>query len=182
VSTNDKKISKFLSLVLRHKPEAAGLTLDENGWGSIDALLQGAKKAGIDLDHAKLEEIVRNSDKQRFAMEGHRIRANQGHSVSVDLDLTPVAPPAKLFHGTVAKFLGKIEKDGLRKMNRQYVHLSSDLETAVKVGARRGKPIILEVDSQRMHEEGHTFYCSNNGVWLTDSVPYSYIKPTSNQV
>jgi len=179
MSASDKKISKFLSLVLRHKPEAAGLTLDNNGWVAIEELIQGANNAGIQLNRDKLETVVRESDKQRFAIQGDRIRANQGHSVDVDLELSPTTPPNVLFHGTVLKFLAQIEVEGLQKLKRQHVHLSPDIDTAMKVGARRGKPIILEIDAGKMFEDGHQFYCSENGVWLTESVPILYIKKTN---
>jgi len=172
---NSTKISKFLSLVLRHKPEVAGLELDENGWVDINSLLSGAKKAGNSFSREQLEQVVLKSDKQRFIIDGNKIRANQGHSVKIDLNLEPVKPPEVLFHGTVQRFLEKIMVEGLQKMKRHHVHLSPDVTTAEKVGSRRGAPVILKVDSAAMHTDGHVFMCSKNGVWLTDSVPSHYL-------
>ena len=169
--------SKFLSLVLRHKPEAAGIRLDEHGWAEVPALLSGMTKAGTPIDMKLLEEIVRTDDKQRYSFNEDRskIRANQGHSVAVDLELKPVAPPEQLWHGTADRFLDSIMRTGLKPMSRQYVHLSPNVETARKVGVRHGKPVILSVASKKMAEDGYTFYLSKNGVWLTDSVPVQYI-------
>lgn len=176
------KHSKFLSYVLRHKPESIGVTLDENGWVEVSVLLEASRLAGEDISAELLQEIVESSDKQRFAFNdtGDRIRANQGHSVkNVDLDLKEIKPPNILYHGTVEKFVSVIEKSGLKKMNRQHVHLSKTRETATSVGSRRGKPIILEIQAGLMHDAGHKFYCSENGVWLTDSVPWKYINRES---
>jgi len=173
------KISKFLSLVLRHKPEAAGVKLDENGWVDIDLLIAGAENAGKLFDRGQLERVVRESDKQRFIIDGDKIRANQGHSVKIDLELIAVAPPDELFHGTVDRFMDKIMSEGLKKMKRHHVHLSPDIETAEKVGSRRGVPVLLRIDSLAMYENGHQFMCSENGVWLTETVPSSYISKVS---
>lgn len=174
----NKDISKLLSLVLRHKPEALGIQLDEQGWTDVNTLLDKMKAKGMQVDFDKLEEVVITNDKQRFSFNDEltKIRANQGHSVDVDLQLKPVEPLEKLFHGTVEKFLPEIKQTGLKKMSRQHVHLSKDLETAVKVGSRRGKPYILTVDSAQMHRDGFPFYLSVNGVWLCDEVPAKYIK------
>ena len=169
--------SKFISLVLRHKPEQIGLQLDAQGWAGIDDLLRLAGAAGKDISRAMLEEIVAGNDKQRFIIseDGKRIRANQGHSIEVDLALDPVAPPAVLFHGTATRFLQSIRGQGLIQGNRQHVHLSLERATAMNVGARHGLPAILEVDAARMHADGHLFYLSKNGVWLCKHVPVSYI-------
>jgi putative RNA 2'-phosphotransferase len=177
---NDKIIkekSKFLSLVLRHNPGKIGLTLDENGWADVDDLINRCNKKNQSIDRSSLELIVKENDKQRFSFndDGNKIRANQGHSIEVDLGLQEVTPLAKLYHGTVQKFLDSIKSEGLKKMSRQHVHLSKDLETAIKVGSRRGKPIILEVNSSAMADDGFKFYLSENNVWLTDHVPPQYI-------
>ncbi|MDC0435102.1 RNA 2'-phosphotransferase [bacterium] len=169
------KISKFLSLVLRHQPQTVGLDLDENGWVDIESLILGARKAGTNFSREELEQIVKESDKQRFIIDGDMIRANQGHSVNVNLELKHLEPPELLYHGTVRKFMEEISKKGLKKMNRHHVHLSPDIVTAEKVGSRRGTPIILKIDSAAMYRDGHKFMCSKNGVWLIDSVPSSYI-------
>ncbi len=165
-----KEISKFLSYVLRHKPEAIGLSMDEEGWVSIDEILEKADKP---ITRELIEQIVAESDKQRFAIspDGQHIRANQGHSVSVDLKLDPKEPPAELFHGTASRFLDSIFEKGLVPGNRQHVHLSSNVETALKVGQRHGKPVILSIPALEMHQSGHLFLLSENGVWLTEAVP-----------
>lgn len=172
-----KKISKFLSLVLRHDPDRIGIELDPHGWTDCGLLIDAACRNGVRLDHALLLEIVRSSDKQRFALNDDqtRIRANQGHSVEVDLSLKPVTPPAALFHGTVDKFIDSIRETGITKRQRHHVHLSPDIDTAVKVGERRGRPVILKIDAKRMHESGREFFMSGNGVWLTDHVPVEFV-------
>ena len=170
--------SKFLSLVLRHRPEHIGLRLDQQGWVEIDELLAAAGRSGRQLTRPLLERIVRENDKQRFAIspDGKRIRARQGHSVEVDLGLQPVEPPELLFHGTVAKFMDSIRSAGLLRRKRQYVHLSPDVDTARKVGQRRGQPVILVVEAGRMWCDGHAFYRAENGVWLTECVPVEYLR------
>lgn len=172
------EMSKFLSLVLRHAPETIGLSLDGAGWAKIDALLQRANASGITLDREVLNQIVASSDKQRFAFsdDGERIRANQGHSVQVDLELPPRVPPNCLFHGTASRFLESIRSEGLQPMERQHVHLSPDEQTARNVGRRHGTPCVLLVDAQAMHSRGHAFLLSRNGVWLTASVPPEFIE------
>ncbi len=171
------KTSKFLSLVLRHEPERIGITLDREGWVPVIDLIAACEQHGITLHYTDLAEIVATSDKKRFAFseDGQRIRANQGHSVEVDLGLTPVTPPEILFHGTVEKFLESIRREGLHKGERHHVHLSADVKTATKVGERRGQPVILQIAAGRMHAEGHPFFLSANGVWLTEYVPSKYI-------
>jgi putative RNA 2'-phosphotransferase len=177
---NDRLVStsKFMSLILRHKPETIGLTLDANGWADIDELLRLAKARGKALDRKVIEQVVADNDKQRFIIseDGSRIRANQGHSISIDLALTPREPPSVLFHGTATRFLDSIREQGLLHGNRQHVHLSLEQATAVNVGRRHGKPVILEVAAKRMHEEGHIFFLSENGVWLTEHVPTLFIR------
>lgn len=173
-----KKISKFLSLVLRHDPARIGIQLDEQGWTDSSALIEACNQYGVPLDAQLLEEIVRASDKQRFALSDDktRIRANQGHSVSVDLDLDIVTPPRHLFHGTVEKYVTSIRENGLDKGERHHVHLSADIDTASKVGERRGKPVILVINALDMHQQGHVFHRSANGVWLVDHAPASFIR------
>lgn len=174
---NLKQRSKFLSLVLRHEPERIGITLDSAGWTPVDALLAAFASHGQPLTRAELDELVATSDKQRFALsaDGTMIRANQGHSVEVELELAPATPPARLLHGTIADFIPSIRAKGLVKGQRHHVHLSADLETAKKVGGRRGRPEILTVRSAEMAAAGHVFYLSANGVWLTEHVPPQFI-------
>ena len=175
---NLTKASKFLALVLRHKPEAAGVTLDPHGWADAECLIKGMTAAGYPVDREMLEEIVRTDEKGRYAFsgDGKRIRAVQGHSVPVDVDLQETAPPEYLYHGTAERFAAQIRAEGLRPMSRLYVHLSSDMETARKVGSRHGKPVIYEIDCHRMTEDGYRFFLSANHVWLTKEVPARYLK------
>ena len=172
------KLSKFLSLVLRHRPEAVGLELDEGGWVRVDELLAACRRHNRPITRDQLKEVVATNDKRRFSFspDGLRIRANQGHSVSVDLGLEPIEPPELLYHGTVDRFLDSIRRAGLVRGNRQHVHLSGDQATARRVGQRRGKPVVLVIEAGRMHREGRPFYRSANGVWLTDSVPPEYLR------
>jgi putative RNA 2'-phosphotransferase len=167
------KQSKFLSLVLRHQPEKANLTMDSEGWVDVNELL---KKCN--LTKSVLDEIVATNDKKRFAYssDGKQIRASQGHSIDIDLKLAPKDPPEYLYHGTANHFISSIMKDGLHKMKRQHVHLSQTKETAVKVGSRHGKPTVLKVKSQEMKKDGFEFFLSDNGVWLVDNVPVKYIE------
>lgn len=172
-----KNRSKFLSLILRHKPETIGIKLDNNGWVMVSTLLKQMKNHGKEISLGELIEVVETNDKKRFELsnDGLMIRASQGHSVKVDLDIKPQTPPTKLYHGTVEKFMDAISKNGLKKMNRHAVHLSEELETATKVASRRGKPIILKIDAEAMKNDGFEFFKSNNGVWLTNHVPTKYI-------
>jgi putative RNA 2'-phosphotransferase len=171
------RISKYLSLVLRHEPSAAGLTLDAEGWVAVDELLTGAARHGFSFAREELDEIVQTNDKQRFAFsaDASRIRANQGHSLSIDLGLQAETPPAVLYHGTVQRSLSSIMTTGLQKRARQHVHLSADVATALRVGGRRGRPVVLEVASAGMHAAGFAFFRSANGVWLTDEVPPQFL-------
>lgn len=170
-------ISKYLSYILRHHPESAGITLDENGWADVEELIQKSAVQNIIFTFEQLNTIVIQNDKQRFIFNESRtmIRASQGHSVAIDLQLTATIPPATLYHGTVAANLENILLEGLKKMERQHVHLSRDIDTAQKVGSRRGKPVILRIDAERMYADGHLFFLSANGVWLTAQVPSTYI-------
>jgi putative RNA 2'-phosphotransferase len=169
-------VSKYLSKHLRHQPERIGLTLDEAGWVEIDTLIAAAAAHGFRFTRDELDHVVATNDKRRFAVKGTRIRASQGHSVDVDLGLPPATPPAYLYHGTVARHLDAIRAEGLRPMNRHDVHLSADRETATRVGARRGRPVVLPVDAGAMHRDGHVFRVSANGVWLTRHVPPRYVR------
>lgn len=170
------KVSKYLSRHLRHQPERIGLTLDPAGWVEIDTLLAAAAAHGFPVSRAELDHVVAVNDKRRFAVEGGRIRASQGHTVEVALGLPPATPPPYLYHGTVAGSLDAIRAEGLRPMNRHDVHLSADRETAALVGARRGRPVVLAVDAGAMHRDGHVFHVSANGVWLTEAVPPRYLR------
>lgn len=175
-----KTLSKYLSLHLRHQPEAIGLTLEPGGWVAIADLLTASathSSLPVPLNRELLETIVTTSDKQRFAIspDGDRIRANQGHSVSIDLQLTPQAPPERLYHGTAEPALAAIQAEGLKKMARHHVHLSANPETAKAVGSRHGRPVIFEVAAATMQHDGFSFYCSDNGVWLVDQVPVKYL-------
>ena len=173
-----ESISKFLSLVLRHKPEQIGLSLDSEGWASIDDLVNLANVAGQPLDRKTIEVIVALSEKQRFALsqDGQRIRANQGHSINVSLGLQPKVPPDQLYHGTASRFLKSIQMSGLHSAERLQVHLSTDSTVAEQVGARHGRPVVLIVDAKAMSAAGHVFYLSQNGVWLTEAVPPQFIR------
>jgi putative RNA 2'-phosphotransferase len=172
------RVSKLLSLGLRHEPGALGITLDDAGWTSVDAVLRGLAARGESIDAEELEEIVATSDKQRFALspDGTRIRANQGHSVAVDLGLPPATPPEILFHGTVRRFLDPIRAQGLLRRARTHVHLSAETATArVVAGRRAGDAVILRVRARSMHDAGYAFYRSANGVWLTEHVPPEFL-------
>jgi putative RNA 2'-phosphotransferase len=179
MSRADIQISKFLSYVLRHAPEAASLTLDSEGWAEIDPLLEAARRENLKLDRATLLELVEQSDKKRFTLsaDGLRIRAAQGHSTpQVNMSHVAVEPPPVLYHGTARTNIPSIMERGLVAGRRHYVHLSPDEETATRVGRRHGAPAILQVDALQMHENGLAFYLSENGVWLTRSVPTQFIR------
>ncbi|MEL6687939.1 MAG: RNA 2'-phosphotransferase [Pseudomonadota bacterium] len=172
---SDRDISKFLSYVLRHKPDAIGLTLDAEGWADIGELIA---KADMPLSHDRLKNIVATNDKKRFSIsrDGLSIRANQGHSLDVDLGLTAKAPPEQLYHGTARRFLESIMKEGLLPQSRQHVHLSQDYETATLVGQRHGKPVVLTIPALEMHQHGYEFFQAQNGVWLTKTVPSNVLQ------
>ena len=176
---NDVKLGRFISLILRHKPETIDLKLDKNGWANVNELIKKISKSGREIDFKTLERIVNENNKKRYSFndEKTKIRAVQGHSIKVNLELKEVIPPAILYHGTAFKNLESIKKDGIRKMNRQYVHLSMDEETSKNVATRHsGKYIILEIDTESMLKENDKFYLSENKVWLTDFVPSNFIK------
>lgn len=173
-----KSVSKFLSLILRHKPETVGVKLDSNGWVDVDKLLEGCRKAGKNISGALLERVVVENDKMRFSFNANKtkIRANQGHSKQVDVELEEQAPPLILYHGTLARNEKSIRERGLVKMNRLHVHLSIDTKSARKVAERRvGAPMICKIDSAAMARDGLKFFRSVNGVWLTECVPPQYI-------
>ena len=167
-----KETSKYISLILRHKPEVIGITLDEHGWANVDELIEGVSRTHP-LDMAALELIVAEDEKQRYSFNEDKtlIRANQGHSIPVDVELDEKEPPEVLYHGTGEKYVSSIDRQGLIPKSRLYVHLSRDEETAVKVGSRHGKPVIYKVKSGEMYRDGYKFFCSVNGVWLTKEVP-----------
>ena len=171
--------SRFISFILRHKPEVIGITPDEHGWADVDDMIAGINQSGeYKIDRDMLDEIVRTDEKQRYSYnEDHTlIRANQGHSIPVDVELEKVEPPEFLYHGTGEKFTASIDKQGLIPKSRLYVHLSPDEETAVKVGRRHGKPVIYLVRAGNMKRDGYAFYRSVNGVWLTKEVPVKYLR------
>ena len=172
------RIGKYLSKHLRHEPERLGLQLEPGGWVSVDALLAACAADRFPITRDELYEVVRNNDKQRFSFDpSHtRIRASQGHSTKVDLQFEPATPPAILYHGTPSGNVEVILREGLRKMSRHHVHLSATVATAEVVGKRRGRPVVLVVDAEAMRRDGFVFYCSANGVWLTDHVPPKYLR------
>jgi putative RNA 2'-phosphotransferase len=174
---NLTKTSKYISLILRHKPETIGITLDAHGWANVKDLIEGVNKTHK-LDMELLEEIVATDDKQRYSFNEDKtmIRANQGHSVNVDVELEEAIPPEYLYHGTATKYMDSIWKTGLVSKSRLYVHLSSDTETATKVGERHGKSIVFRIRSKCMYLQGYKFYKSQNGVWLTKEVPVEFIE------
>ncbi|MGE8432839.1 RNA 2'-phosphotransferase [Chryseobacterium joostei] len=172
-----KKISKFLSLILRHQPESVGLKLDENGWADVEELRTKSAKKRMHFTIEELDEVVETNNKKRFAFNDDKtkIRASQGHSIDIDLALETLQPPEFLYHGTAETNISSILEKGIEKRNRQHVHLSADKETSTKVGMRHGKPIILTIRTGKMHEDGLFFYQSANGVWLTEFVDSKYI-------
>lgn len=171
------EISKYIALILRHKPEAIGITLDEHGWANVDELIAGISKE-YDFNMEMLEEIVRTDNKQRYSFNEDKtlIRANQGHSIPVDVELEKATPPDILYHGSAVKFETSIDKEGLIPKSRLYVHLSKDYDTAVTVGSRHGKPVIYKVKAGEMTKDGYEFFLSANKVWLTKSVPVKYLE------
>lgn len=190
--TNDKDrqqpkrnitISKYLSKHLRHQPERLGLELLPGGWVEVDKLLAAAAQDGFEISLFELQQVVAASDKQRFAFDetGNSIRANQGHSIEVDLQLSVQTPPAILYHGTHSKAVETILTTGLQKMSRHHVHLTTDVDSAQRVGARRGKSVILAIDAQSMEQDGYQFYCTENNVWLVNNVPPKYLSPLESE-
>ena len=177
MSKNIVATSKFLSKYLRHAPEELGLELKTGGWASVDDLLIACKNKNFPISYDELVECVEKNDKKRFSFDltGDWIRANQGHSIEIDLQLEPKQPPDVLYHGTADKFVDSIFAEGINKGNRHHVHLSIDVATAKKVGSRRGKPKVFHVDALKMSRQGFIFYCSDNGVWLTEFVPPDFL-------
>lgn len=178
---NLQNISKYMSLILRHKPETINITLDEHGWANVEELIHGIEKDNPGFNMEALEEIVKTDNKQRYSFNNDKtlIRANQGHSVQVDVELEEKEPPNILYHGTGEKYVTSIDQDGLIPKSRLYVHLSKDIETARSVGKRHGKEIIYFVNSAQMYKDGYRFYLSKNGVWLTKKVPLKYLNKGS---
>jgi putative RNA 2'-phosphotransferase len=174
------RISKFLSLVLRHKPEAIGLTLDENGWADVEELIDKMNGHNYKITRDILNCVVATNNKQRFSFynDNTKIRANQGHSIQVELNLKEMMPPEYLYHGTGEKAVPSILRTGLQKRARQHVHLSEDILTAIIVGKRHGKPWVFSIAAKQMKDDGYKFYLSENNVWLTDHVPIQYLKLT----
>ena len=172
-----KDTSKYMSLILRHKPEVIGISLDEHGWANVDELITGIAKTN-DFNMDILEEIVRTDEKQRYSFNEDKtlIRANQGHSIPVDVELDEVEPPETLWHGTSEKYVASIDVQGLIPKSRLYVHLSKDSDTASKVGSRHGKPVLYIVKAGEMYKDGYKFFLSKNGVWLTKEVPVKYLE------
>ena len=179
---NDNGVSKYISLILRHKPEAIGIQLDEHGWANVDDLIDGISKTRS-FDMQDLERIVAEDSKQRYSFNDDKtlIRANQGHSIPVDVELEEKEPPTILWHGTGEKFAASIDNEGLIPKSRLYVHLSADPETAKSVGQRHGKPVVYTINAGQMYEDGYKFYLSVNGVWLTKEVPAEYLMRNSKK-
>ena len=175
---SDTEVSRFISLILRHKPESIGISLDEHGWADVKELIDGVNKSNHTLDMERLERIVAEDEKQRYSFNEDKtlIRANQGHSIPVDVELKEVMPPETLYHGTGEKYTSSIDEQGLIPKSRLYVHLSSDVKTAENVGVRHGKSVIYTVKSGQMQKDGYVFYRSVNGVWLTKEVPAKYLE------
>ena len=175
---SDRRLSRFLSLVLRHRPERIGVQLDGGGWAEVDELVARAQEAGVPLTAERLRRVVAGNDKQRFSYspDGLHVRANQGHSLAVDLELVAVAPPDELYHGTARRSLPAIRREGLTGRGRNHVHLSGDPDSATAVGRRHGPPVVLTVAAGAMHREGHDFFRSINGVWLTRTVPPRFLR------
>ena len=171
------KASKFLSYVLRHDPARIGIELDDGGWVDVADLIRCARQSGVHLSEEILEDVLASGGKERFSLneDGTRIRANYGHSVPIELDMKPERPPATLYHGTAKRFLNRIFHEGVTSRSRQYVHLSVDRETAVRVGGRHGDPVVLAIDAGRMCDEGAEFFVAPGDIWLTRSIPVEYI-------
>lgn len=185
-NSSDVRLGKFLSLVLRHNPDAAGISLDEHGWADVQELLVGVRRSGWQINMETLERIVRENNKQRYSFNADhtKIRANQGHSLQVDVELPVVQPPRYLYHGTAASSLPAIRQEGIKKMNRQFVHLSGDFQTAMEVGRRHGPPVVITINAEAMAHDGVTFHLSENGVWLCGYVApeYFFIEGEERQI
>jgi len=177
-NNEDVELGKFISLILRHKPEVIGISLDKNGYADVKELLNGINKAGKEIDMVTLERIVRENNKKRYCFNDDKIkiRANQGHSLKVDVQLKIAEPPKVLYHGTAERFLESIKENGILKQSRQYVHLSNNKEIALDVGRRHGKPVVLIINTEKMLKDGYVFYLSENNVWLCDNILWKYVK------
>ena len=178
MKNDDITLGKFISLILRHEPETIGITLDSEGWADTRELIDGINASGHTISMETLERIVRENSKQRYSFNDDRskIRANQGHSIPVEVKMREAVPPERLYHGTADRFLDSIKRDGIRTMNRQYVHLSKDVETAFTVGRRHGRPAVLVIDTEAMTADGYVFRISDNGVWQSEDIPWRYVK------
>ncbi|HCQ6142668.1 TPA: RNA 2'-phosphotransferase [Clostridioides difficile] len=172
------KLSIFISLILRHKPEIIGIKLDEYGYADVNELIEKINNAGRNINIEILEQIVKEDNKQRYSFNEDRskIRANQGHSINIDVELKELEPPEYLYHGTATRFLDNIKNEGIIKQSRLYVHLSRDIDTAIKVGKRHGTPVILKINTGKMYENGYKFYLSENNVWLCEYIPFKYVE------
>ncbi|MDI0267872.1 RNA 2'-phosphotransferase [Clostridioides difficile] len=172
------RLSVFISLILRHKPETIGIKLDNYGYADVNELIGNINSTGRNINMEILEQIVKEDNKQRYSFNEDRskIRANQGHSIKVNVELKELRPPKCLYHGTTIRFLDNIKKEGIVRKSRLYVHLSNDIDTAIKVGGRHGVPIVLKVNTEKMYEDGYKFYLSENNVWLCDHIPFKYVK------
>lgn len=180
---DEVKLSKFISLILRHQPEVINIKLDEKGWANVDELIDGINRKGYHIDFKILSEIVKNNNKQRFTFNDDqtKIRANQGHSIDVDVELEEVIPPDILYHGTSRKYVENIMKEGIKKQGRNYVHLSQDEKTAIIVGKRHGDPVVFQIDAKQMSMDGILFYQSKNKVWLTEYINPRYLSRVSDR-
>ncbi|HGT0205763.1 TPA: RNA 2'-phosphotransferase [Clostridioides difficile] len=172
------KLSIFISLILRHKPETIGIKLDDYGYADVNELIEKINNTGRNINIEILEQIVKEDNKQRYSFNDDRskIRANQGHSINVNVELRELEPPKYLYHGTATRFLDNIKNEGIIKQSRLYVHLSRDIDIAVKVGKRHGTPVILKINTGKMYENGYKFHLSENNVWLCEYIPFKYVE------
>ncbi|HCI2563749.1 TPA: RNA 2'-phosphotransferase [Clostridioides difficile] len=178
------KLSIFISLILRHKPETIGIKLDDYGYADVNELIEKINNTGRNINIEILEQIVKEDNKQRYSFNDDRskIRANQGHSINVNVELRELEPPKCLYHGTATRFLENIKKEGIIRQSRLYVHLSNDIDTAVKVGKRHGVPVVLKINTGKMYENGYKFYLSENNIWLCKYIPFEYVEKISRVV
>lgn len=178
------KLSVFISLILRHKPEIIGIKLDDYGYADVNELIEKINNTGRNINIEILEQIVKEDNKQRYSFNEDRskIRANQGHSINVNVELRELEPPRFLYHGTATRFLDNIKKEGIVSKSRLYVHLSNDIDTAVQVGKRHGVPVVLKINTGKMYENGYKFYLSENNIWLCKYIPFEYVEKISRVV
>lgn len=183
IKNDDVTLGKFMSLILRHKPETIGIKLDSEGWADVNELIKGINAAGHSIDMQTVERIVAENNKKRYTLspDKKRIRANQGHSIDVSVEMEKRTPPDLLYHGTASRFLESIKASGIKKMSRQYVHLSADVPTAFSVGKRHGSPVVLVIDAKQMSADGFVFMISANGVWQSEDIPWHYVKEIIEQ-